>query len=365
LFRNGFLCSQELYPHDPNNPNRWEEGLGDLTLLGRRQMYNIGKELRQRYNDFITANPREVTLQSATDMKSKRSSLCLLSSLYAPTESWEFLPGLKWQPMPIFYITSKDDKLLSPLRNCPTVSKRMDKLVDLYGNGTVLDMYEQQMKFWSLNSGMLIKDWNDVVSLYKILHAETMSNHNVPSWVKKYWKELVCLNDYAYKINFSDSKLLKVVGEYTNSKLFVLHFINITSARNFCWSSLWHFVNSAVNKVKGEMHHSKIMLYSGKSSHVAGFLGALKNFNNKQPPFSSHVLMELFRDTTSGDHVVRWLFRNDTEYRVFRYPGCEEYCPLEYLHNQTEHWGNSKWGSDCWGSFTFDQLKELLEGIRI
>ncbi|GIX67309.1 testicular acid phosphatase, partial [Caerostris extrusa] len=59
LFRNGFSAPRELYPHDPNNPNRWEEGLGDLTLLGRRQMHNIGKELRQRYNDFITANPRE------------------------------------------------------------------------------------------------------------------------------------------------------------------------------------------------------------------------------------------------------------------------------------------------------------------
>ncbi|GFX38311.1 hypothetical protein TNCV_3813571 [Trichonephila clavipes] len=68
--------------------------------------------------------------------------------------------------------SSYNRRVLSPLRTCPGVADRMEELVDLYGTGTVLDMYKQQLKFWSLNSGIPIQNWNDVVSLYRILYAE-------------------------------------------------------------------------------------------------------------------------------------------------------------------------------------------------
>ncbi|GFU28566.1 testicular acid phosphatase homolog [Nephila pilipes] len=246
VFRNGFSAPQQLYPNDPNEPRRWEDGLGELTLEGRKQMFALGKELRKRYKNFITANPREITMQAAVHPKNKRSGLSLLASLYAPTDFWEFMPGLPWQPIPIFYISAREDKVLSPLHNCPTVVERMEKLVDLYGTDTVLDMYKQQLKFWSLNSGISIQNWNDVVSLHRILYAEKAYNHTIPNWVQKYWTELECLNDYAYKINFNDPKILKVVGG----------------------PILWHLVNSAVDKTNGDFNHTKVMAYSGVSKSL-------------------------------------------------------------------------------------------------
>ncbi|GFX38307.1 uncharacterized protein TNCV_3813531 [Trichonephila clavipes] len=74
-------------------------------------MFALGKELRKRYNHFITGNPREITVQAAVHPKNKRSGLSLLASLYAPTEFWEFIPGLPWQPVPIFYIGGNQDKV--------------------------------------------------------------------------------------------------------------------------------------------------------------------------------------------------------------------------------------------------------------
>ncbi|GFY66533.1 testicular acid phosphatase homolog [Trichonephila inaurata madagascariensis] len=344
VFRNGFSAPQQLYPTDPNNPNRWEEGLGELTLEGRKQMFALGKELRKRYDHFITGNPREITVQAAVHPKNKRSGLSLLASLYAPTEFWEFIPGLPWQPVPIFYIGAKQDKVLSPLRTCPGVVSRMEELVDLYGTGTVLDMYKQQLKFWSLNSGIPIQNWNDVVSLYRILYAEKAYNYTIPSWARKYWTEMECLNDYAYKVNFNDPKILKVVGG----------------------PILWHLVNSANDKVKGDFEHTKVMAYSGQSSHVAGLLGALKCFNNKEPPFGSIVIMELFKHKKNDQHSIRLLFTNGTtDLQVLRYSGCQEFCPLHYLSNKTKHWENPKWGRDCFGESPLDQLRELLAGIQI
>ncbi|GBN87084.1 Testicular acid phosphatase, partial [Araneus ventricosus] len=241
VFRNGMSAPRELYPNDPNHPDHWEEGLGELTIHGRRQLYSLGKELRRRYSHYITANPREVTMQVATQQKNMRSGLSMLASLYAPNDFWEFVPGLPWQPVPVFYIPEDDDKVLSSFHNCPLVVERMKKLVGQFGNETVLEMYEQQMKFWSLNSGWPIKDWNDVVKLHRILSVEYANKHNVPAWAWKYWKELECLNDYAYKINFNDKKILKVVGG----------------------PILYHLVDNAVEKVSGEFSYTKVMGFSG------------------------------------------------------------------------------------------------------
>ncbi|GBM48905.1 Testicular acid phosphatase [Araneus ventricosus] len=343
VFRNGMSAPRELYPNDPNHPDHWEEGLGELTIHGRRQLYALGKELRRRYSHYITANPREVTMQVATQQKNMRSGLSMLASLYAPNDFWEFVPGLPWQPVPVFYIPKDDDKVLSSFHNCPLVVERMKKLVGQFGNETVLEMYEQQMKFWSLNSGWPINDWNDVVKLHRILSVEYSNKHNVPAWAWKYWKELVCLNDYAYKINFNDKKILKVVG----GPIF------------------YHLVDNAVEKVSGEFSYTKVMGFSGQSSHVAGLLGALKSFNDKEPPFASIVVMELFKDD-HNDTFVRWLFKNGTDFQVLRLPGCQEFCTLEYMHQEALHYESTKWGIDCRGPpAALDQLKELLRGIRI
>ncbi|XP_055948173.1 testicular acid phosphatase homolog [Argiope bruennichi] len=343
VFRNGMSAPRELYPNDPNHPDQWEEGMGELTIHGRRQLYALGKDLRKRYSHFITANPREVTMQVATNPKGMRSGLSLLASLYAPTEEWEFVPGLPWQPVPVFYLPEDEDKVLVPFRSCPLVVQRLQKLVGQYGNETVLEMYEQQMKFWSLNSGLPINDWNDVVNLHRILSTEYANKHNVPAWAWKYWKELVCLNDYAYKINFNDNKILKVVG----GPIFN------------------HLVDNALEKIKGEFESTRVMAFSGQSTHVAGLLGALKAFNDKEPPFASIVVMELFKDN-KNDAFVRWLFRNETDLQVLKIPGCQEFCTMEHMHEQAMHYESTKWGLDCRGPpAALDQLKELLRNIQI
>ncbi|GBM04391.1 hypothetical protein AVEN_271214-1, partial [Araneus ventricosus] len=102
-----------------------------------------------------------------------------------------------------------------------------------------------------------------------------------------------------------------------------------------------------------------------QSSHVAGLLGALKSFNDKEPPFASIVVMELFKDA-HNETFVRWLFKNGTDFQVLRLPGCQEFCSLEYMHQEALHYESTKWGIDCRGPpAALDQLKELLRGIRI
>ncbi|GBN24033.1 hypothetical protein AVEN_242393-1 [Araneus ventricosus] len=61
LSRHGDRAPSRLYSTDPNSAAHWPEGLGKITLLGRKQQYAVGKFLRSMYKDFVTSNPNEVS----------------------------------------------------------------------------------------------------------------------------------------------------------------------------------------------------------------------------------------------------------------------------------------------------------------
>ena len=54
LFRHGDRTPISLYTNDPYNNYSWNEGLGELTLVGKERMYNYGQVLRKRYEDYLS-----------------------------------------------------------------------------------------------------------------------------------------------------------------------------------------------------------------------------------------------------------------------------------------------------------------------
>uniref|UniRef100_A0A914XK08 Uncharacterized protein n=1 Tax=Plectus sambesii TaxID=2011161 RepID=A0A914XK08_9BILA len=56
LWRHGDRTpSQETFPSDiGNRAETWPQGLGELTMLGVRQQYELGRYLRQRYDGFLS-----------------------------------------------------------------------------------------------------------------------------------------------------------------------------------------------------------------------------------------------------------------------------------------------------------------------
>ncbi|GBN96478.1 Testicular acid phosphatase [Araneus ventricosus] len=111
LFRHGDRAPRHLYPTDPNSKDSWPEGLGKLTLIGKKQQYALGKFLRSRYQDFITTNPNEVLVNSSAADRCLTSAAANLAAFYAPEERWKIEDGLNWQPIPIHFLPPYQDKV--------------------------------------------------------------------------------------------------------------------------------------------------------------------------------------------------------------------------------------------------------------
>ncbi|XP_055938078.1 testicular acid phosphatase homolog [Argiope bruennichi] len=110
LFRHGDRAPTFLYPTDPNCEENWPLGLAELTEIGRKQHYAVGKFLRYLYKDFVTSNPREVYVNSSAINRCLSSAAANLASFYAPEEKWKFEEDLEWQPIPIHYLPPNMDK---------------------------------------------------------------------------------------------------------------------------------------------------------------------------------------------------------------------------------------------------------------
>lgn len=79
-------------------------------------------------------------------------------------------------------------------------------------------------------------------------------------------------------------------------------------------------------------------------------MGALKVFNNQEPPFGAAFLMEMLKrrpenNSTDFDYGIRLRYFNETNYqfqiiepKTLIIPGCTEICPLQDFKNHTLQW---------------------------
>ena len=111
----------------PKDPYYWPEGLGELTPLGMRQEYELGKKCRRQYVDMQKLLPgtyRAGTLSvRSTDFnRTLDSASCFLMGLYPPGtgpkmgESFFSANALphRFQPIPIHTAPKDNDPLLLP-----------------------------------------------------------------------------------------------------------------------------------------------------------------------------------------------------------------------------------------------------------
>lgn len=77
-------------------------------------MYELGTNLRKRYNDFLgdIYYPKVLKGRSTDYERTKMSLLLVLGALYPPKKSQVWNPSLNWQPLPITSVPSLLDNLM-------------------------------------------------------------------------------------------------------------------------------------------------------------------------------------------------------------------------------------------------------------
>ena len=100
-------------PLTANVSTEWPDGLGQLTLAGKRRMYNLGLYLREKYQSQLSFSPREIAILSSGFDRCIESAMMVSSGMYRPTGRWIWQSRIDWQPL----IVRIDDMVSSEIKN--------------------------------------------------------------------------------------------------------------------------------------------------------------------------------------------------------------------------------------------------------
>lgn len=84
---------------------------------GKRRCYNVGKDLRKRYDGFLNASYHYSIIEGrSTDYDRTKDSLQLvLAGLFPPTEELIWMEGMNWIPIATDYDKREADRVIKIL----------------------------------------------------------------------------------------------------------------------------------------------------------------------------------------------------------------------------------------------------------
>ncbi|GLV33616.1 uncharacterized protein CBL_21233 [Carabus blaptoides fortunei] len=143
------------------------------------------------------------------------------AGIWPPNKQQKWGP-LNWQPIPVRFDILNEDNLLLVRRPCAQYHLELDKVMSEGEVKENLDKHQELFKALSSVTGLHIKDFDDVQSLYSTLVAEEGYGLTLPDWTKKFYPDtLESLTEYSYIVNAYNDKLKRLKGGVLLKKLLV------------------------------------------------------------------------------------------------------------------------------------------------
>ncbi len=324
----GSLFPPSLPPSlPPFQEDAWPQGLGQLSVEGMEQHFELGELFRWRYithtyPSFLTDNYTrvEVRVRSTDYDRTLMSVQAQLAGLYPPKGKWRFHDSLQWQPIPVHTVPTTNDSLLrGHTMDCPryTELRKED-----WEKEEVLALEKEYQGFFKRLQNFTGIEVN-LANLWMIentLFIENASGYGLPDWLKP-----------------GEMESLRNLSSYTLSLMFDSpEEVQLTAG-------------SWVRKVRGDIHgkadgepslnDSKLFLYSAHDTTMAIMMNALRVWDGKIPAYASAFLIELLSD--KDGYFVQMFYRSDTfssEITPLLVPGCAggTRCSLEEFERLTD-----------------------------
>ncbi|XP_016838903.1 venom acid phosphatase Acph-1 isoform X1 [Nasonia vitripennis] len=292
-------------------------GLGELTNLGKKQLFKVGQMLRQRYSDFLSEdfNTSDVYAYSSEDDRTKMSLQVVLAGLYPPSSEFVWNKKLNWIPLPARYTPKELDILLKPTFS----SSRFISINNEFKRSAEFQSkISEHLDFINFLKDKLgvdesLDEVNFIAFTFNTLYSNEHLNIPLPKWyTDEVKKALFDLINYIHRSMSATTEMKRINGGPLIRTL--LENMN---------------VNSTV------VNPRKIYLYSGHDLNLAAVSVAL-GFSDAfdHPDYANGLIMEKWSDS-ENQLYVRWLAWTTAggEPKALKLKDCEEFCPIDSYIN--------------------------------
>ncbi|XP_065170303.1 venom acid phosphatase Acph-1-like [Atheta coriaria] len=180
LFRHGDRIPDEstVYPNSPYTSSSFAPyNYGDLTIKGQARMFNVGRKLRHRYNDFLgdTYFSNLISSSASNYFRTQMSLQALHAGLFK-TNTQNPIPGFFWQAIP-YSIYEQQDHLIAVWRTYP----------QLFYNVTFPqpdDATQEIFDYLQMNSGYSKVSYLEALQISDYTKTSTENGLPLPAWLR-------------------------------------------------------------------------------------------------------------------------------------------------------------------------------------
>uniref|UniRef100_A0A6P7FMI6 acid phosphatase n=1 Tax=Diabrotica virgifera virgifera TaxID=50390 RepID=A0A6P7FMI6_DIAVI len=310
LFRHGNRCPEtsNLYKSSPYYNESYFKpfGFGQLTNEGKLKVYNLGKEIRQRYSGFLDEEYSTdlINARSSAYRRSKESLLAMLAGLFPPTKDLTWLPGFNWQPIAYEYIEKNSDEEMFCF-GCQTWTATFNEFI---ASRDYNSKYDQLLSTLTEKTGEPYNNLAKPYFLYFGFRMLTELNYALPDWAHD-------------------------VYPYPLKNLTLDHNVMVTGSRKLrqmCGGYLLkRILDDTRSKIDGKLSAKKMFIWSGNENNLVCLLRVMNLLKDDTiPNYGSFIALELHNiNSTYGFKIY---FKNDNnEPELLTVPNCDSFCPLE------------------------------------
>jgi len=332
LYRHGDRTPIKPYPTDPyKDSSHWPVGFGQLTSRGKRQQFELGQWIRERYDGFLSSNysEQEIVVRSTDVDRTLMSAMANLAGLYPPAGYWQWNQDLAWQPIPVHTVPQEEDTLLSSHATCPRFTELHTEVLE--NSQFMRNIYKENSDLFEYISASVGENITDIVKLdyiFDTLLIENIYGMELPQWTKKVFPggKFEELRDLSFTVDTFNQEMKRLKGG------------------PFVKEMVEHFDSVADKSLTPP--NRKVFMYSGHDTTVAPVLHTLGVFNMIAPPYASMVVVELL---DRQGLVVRVSYKNDSSEQphLLTIPGCTQLCPLHRFKDLTASIRPADWRAEC------------------